>query len=254
MTYGQDGKSITITAGNAFGAWNTTNGNGYMFVDYGNSGSGGNDYTETVLYTASSTSASNLVLSEDFDKFDAIVFCINRGVEVNHINLPYLVSDLAVNINLTLISYASEYINYTITDKKTLTKSSSSGDYYVNKVVGIKYGSGGSGGGDNDDLSDKTWTLIVSTTGTSAATDIPAGTEWIVLTAEMSGIISEVARERVSNISKLLDVSQLSTWGMGYEWADTQGNHTTVSMSISSGKVTVKSGYNTVTVKAFGVA
>lgn len=37
IAYGADGKSITLTAGNAFGAMNTSNGSGYMYVDYGSS-------------------------------------------------------------------------------------------------------------------------------------------------------------------------------------------------------------------------
>lgn len=35
VSYGADGKSITITGGNAFGAFNTSNGSGLMFVYYG---------------------------------------------------------------------------------------------------------------------------------------------------------------------------------------------------------------------------
>ena len=37
IAYGADGKSITLTGANAFGAMNTSNGSGYMFVDYGGS-------------------------------------------------------------------------------------------------------------------------------------------------------------------------------------------------------------------------
>ena len=37
VAYGADGKSITFTAANAFGAMNTSNGSGYMYVDYGSS-------------------------------------------------------------------------------------------------------------------------------------------------------------------------------------------------------------------------
>ena len=37
IAYGADNKSFTITGANAFGAMNTSNGSGYMFVDYGGS-------------------------------------------------------------------------------------------------------------------------------------------------------------------------------------------------------------------------
>lgn len=125
--------------------------------------------------------------------------------------------------------------------------------YFITDASGSG-GSGGSSEGDNDDLSDKTWTLITSTTGTSAEIDIPNGTEWLVLTAEMSGRVSEVGKERISNINKLMDVAQLTIWGKGYEWADTIGNHTTISMAVNGDKVSIKSGYNTVTAKVYAVS
>jgi hypothetical protein len=41
VAYGNDGKSITITGGNPFGAFNNSDGSGYMFVSYGGGSGGG---------------------------------------------------------------------------------------------------------------------------------------------------------------------------------------------------------------------
>ena len=146
ITYGADGKSITITGGNAFGALNTSNGSGYMFVDYGD------------------------------------------------------------------------------------------------------------GSGSSEEISDMTWTELISTTGTSTAVAIPQGTKKLVLTAQLGGIVTKVAEESIANIQKLLDVSLETTWNMGGEYADTAGNHTTIAMSVSNGQVVAKSGYSTVTAKVYALS
>lgn len=51
IAYGADNKSITITGGNAFGAMNSINGSGYMFIDYGGSGGSGGSSEKTLIYT-----------------------------------------------------------------------------------------------------------------------------------------------------------------------------------------------------------
>lgn len=112
------------------------------------------------------------------------------------------------------------------------------------------YGIPGSGG---EDIADMTWTELVSTTGTSSAVAIPQGTKRLVLTAELGGIVTKVAEEKIENIQKLLDVSLQSTWNMGAEYADTAGNHTNIAMSVNNGLVTVRSGYNTVTAKVYAL-
>lgn len=146
ISYGADGKSLTITGGNAFGALNTSNGSGYMFVDYGG------------------------------------------------------------------------------------------------------------GSGSSEEISDMTWTELISTTGTSTAVAIPQGTKKLVLTAQLGGIVTKVAEESIANIQKLLDVSLETTWNMGGEYADTAGNHTTIAMSVSNGQVVAKSGYSTVTAKVYALS
>lgn len=62
IVYGADGKSFTITGGNAFGAWNTSNGSGFMFIDYGGRGGESKDISDmTWTQLASTTSTSTAV-------------------------------------------------------------------------------------------------------------------------------------------------------------------------------------------------
>ena len=82
LSYGADGKSVTINGPNAFQACNTTTGSGFMFVDYGGGGSGGSsepdisDMTWTAITSTSygqSTAAAipqgtkRLVLTAEYD-------------------------------------------------------------------------------------------------------------------------------------------------------------------------------------------
>ena len=124
-------------------------------------------------------------------------------------------------------------------------------------INGTVYNIPGSGSGSfvvSDNIAAGKWTLLASTTGTSSAVEIPAGTTNLVLTAELAGIVSVVAEEGMDVINKAIEVAQLSTWNKGYEYADTAGNHTTIAMSINNNYVTIKSGYNTVTAKVYAVA
>lgn len=67
ITYSQDEKSFTITGGNAFGAMNTTNGTGYMYVEYESSSSSGSenieDMTWTLLTSTTGTGTSTAIPS-----------------------------------------------------------------------------------------------------------------------------------------------------------------------------------------------
>lgn len=147
LSYGVDGKSFTITGGNAFGALNDADGAGFMFVDYGE------------------------------------------------------------------------------------------------------------GGGGSDNLADMTWTLLASTTSTSQAETIPADTKWLVVTAEFGGTeVALVAKESISNINKIMELSQLSKLVLSGSWRDSAGNNATPAAEISNGQVVAVSSYHTVTTKVYAVS
>lgn len=102
-----------------------------------------------------------------------------------------------------------------------------------------------------DDISEMTWTELVQTTTTSTPIAIPAGTKYLVLTAELENTVSLVTVETVKNLQKLLTVSGKTTCSKGYEYSDTAGNHTFIAMSINNDMVTISSGYATVTAKLY---
>lgn len=110
-----------------------------------------------------------------------------------------------------------------------------------------------SSGGGSDDLSEFTWTLLGSTTGTSSPIPIPDNTKYLLLTAELGGYASFVAIQSIANINKLTAETHLS-FNQGYEYSDIAGNHTTITMSVSGENVTIASGYGTVTAKVYSLS
>lgn len=106
----------------------------------------------------------------------------------------------------------------------------------------------------SEDIADMTWSSLVYTTTTSASTAIPAGTKYLVLTAELSGTVSLLGYVSIDVINKVISESGISKFNMGYEYYDTGGNHTNISMTIDSGNVVCKSGYNTVTARVYALS
>lgn len=213
---------------------------------------GGSGYREDTLYEYTDTALPNsITLSKDWNSYDAIVIDVSRSGDT-HQNITFLTSNLSTGIDIVWTGYNGEYFIYDVTNGTTLTKGNSGGsDIKIASIKGVKYG----GGSDSsEEISDMTWTELVSTTGTSTAVAIPQGTKKLVLTAQLGGIVTKVAEESIANIQKLLDVSLETTWNMGGEYADTAGNHTTVAMSVSNGQVVAKSGYSTVTAKVYALS
>lgn len=256
ITYGNDGKSFTITASNAFGAFNRSdNFTGKILAEYGEGGAvggGGMTVLDNMTRTALNTSfeLAESILNFDFliiltrwtgGSGDSFTGSFNMPVPQIEYNTGIYI-DGGNNDRMSQITF-TDATHYEIISHNTATDA----------VVGV-YGVKAGGVSRSDDLSEREWTLLAATTGTSSAAAIPAGTEFLVLTAELGGIVSQVAKESIKNINKLLNVSQLSTWNQGYEYADTAGNHTTISMSITAGAVTIRSGYNTVTAKVYAIS
>ena len=67
LSYGADGKSFTITGGNAFGALNDADGAGFMFVDYGEGGGSDGDPSGFLPHSKK----SNIICEATLDNFDA---------------------------------------------------------------------------------------------------------------------------------------------------------------------------------------
>ena len=220
---------------------------GTIYDIEGSGGGGGGAFTVTDLYDIGDAS-----LSDSIDNYDMLA--VYYGVESEFSSLSdykiFTVDDVNEMYTagkwLICTGYSTRVVYFKI-NGTTLTIGTSEGSQAILKIRGIKCG------GSSEDISDMTWTLLTSTTGTSSATAIPSGTKYLVLTAELGGYVSMVAKESLATIEKLATVAG-ATFNQGYEYADIAGNHTTIAMSVSSGDVTIKSGYNTVTAKVYAVS
>lgn len=67
LSYGADGKSVTINGANAFQSLNTPNGSGLMFVEYGGAGGSEGETSEYIPYS----NKNNIVCEATLDNFDA---------------------------------------------------------------------------------------------------------------------------------------------------------------------------------------
>ena len=101
----------------------------------------GGHVQETVLYTNSTTSAADIILSDDYTYYDELYFDFRRIAENHHYHVPYSYKTSVLNIGdyIQTYGYSNEYISWVITNATTFTKINDGGSWYVNKVVGIKY-------------------------------------------------------------------------------------------------------------------
>ena len=238
---------------------------GNVIYNIPGSGGGSGVFTDDVIYTdtTGTTGAQNITLTERLDAYDAVYFEFYFPSETTYVGanpspIQRIVESPTGASHKYFVqsypSYGNRYILLESSDGGTsasLTTSAWGENIYpaVYKIHGVKFG----GGGTVDDISDMTWTLLDSTTATSSGVAIPSGTKYLVLTAELGGYVSMVAKESIANIEKLATVAN-AIFNQGYEYADIAGNHTTISMSVNNNVVTIKSGYNTVTARVYAVS
>lgn len=148
------------------------------------------------------------------------------------------------------ISYGADGKSFTITAANAFGAFNRADSF--SGFLFVDYGEGGEG---SDNLADMTWTLLASTTSTSQAETIPGNTKWLVVTAEFGGTeVALVAKESMSNINKIMELSQLSKFILSGSWRDSAGNNATPSAEISNGQVVAVSSYHTVTTKVYAVS
>lgn len=148
------------------------------------------------------------------------------------------------------ISYGADGKSFTITAANAFGAFNRADSF--SGFLFVDYGEGGEG---SDNLADMTWTLLASTTSTSQAETIPGNTKWLVVTAEFGGTeVALVAKESISNINKIMELSQLSKFILSGAWRNSAGNNATPSAEISNGQVVAVSSYHTVTTKVYAVS
>ena len=150
LTYGADGKSVTLTGGNAFGAMNTSNGSGYMYVDYGggNGASSSGGATKDVLYNNPSGApvSTTLALSHNYTDYDIIFMKVSNATDISNFNLythtsfmPSMYGGGTERVSIQAL-YGTRVVDVTFSGA-TFTVARVDGDYRntVYQIVGIKY-------------------------------------------------------------------------------------------------------------------
>lgn len=146
-------------------------------------------------------------------------------------------------------------------DNKSITITGGNAFGALNSINGsgymfIDYGSSGGSGG-SEDISDMTWTLLTSTSGTGSATAIPSDTKYLVVAVKdtNNGKVTIAAKESISAINKVLDVLGETTYILHGYWKDQSGNdYGDASAQISNGYVTAYSSYNTLTTYVYALS
>lgn len=151
ISYGADGKSFTITASNAFGAFNRAdNFSGMMLVDYG----GGR--TEDVLFEKSYLTANpnTITLDHAFTDYDDIQFWMVKKddsgyydyLPVNNVPVEYLsdamngaISGRTNVINISGWQPMSQFLRISVTSTTQLSIAVNNSNFLIRKIVGIKH-------------------------------------------------------------------------------------------------------------------
>lgn len=109
------------------------------------------------------------------------------------------------------------------------------------------------------DLSNKTWTLLTSTTGTSAAVSIPDNTKYLAVIAKdnNNNKIAMVAFESLTNINKIMAVVNQNIYILGGYWKDQAGSDygdTSCQINITDNTLTAYSSYHTNTTYIYAIS
>lgn len=151
------------------------------------------------------------------------------------------------------ISYGADGKSFTITASNAFGAFNRADSF--SGMMLVDYGGGSEGS--SEEISDMTWTLLDSTTSTGTATPIPSGTKYIVVLSKdgNNGKVTMVAKESLSNINKVMDLLQETTYILGGYWKDQAGaDYGDTSCQISNGQVIAYSSYITNTTYVYAVS
>lgn len=102
--------------------------------------SGGDSYSQTVIYTNSGTSVSNIELTDDYTNYDSLYFeCIRTADNRSYIVPYYLLTEGITNIGHFQFFGYNEYCSYDVTDSTHFTKVNNQGNWYIKKIYGVKH-------------------------------------------------------------------------------------------------------------------
>lgn len=97
-------------------------------------------FTTALLFEAETTTAGNITLSDDYDKYDMLYFDLYRHADDVDYHTPemFLSQTLALNDYLQFIE-STGYVSYKITGKTALTLINGGYPLYIKRIVGIKF-------------------------------------------------------------------------------------------------------------------
>lgn len=114
-------------------------------IDNISGGGGGSGYKSEVLFSNSGSSIpSTITLSKSITNYDAIVFSGYRQQYPTYWASSIYLSDEMTNGRVIALTDDTMYAWYTVTDDTTLT--SAGANIVIDKIYGLKFGGGGSGG------------------------------------------------------------------------------------------------------------
>lgn len=109
-------------------------------VKFGSGGGGGSQYTETELFVNSGTSVADITLSDSLTNYDELYFDFIRIADnrTYHVPYSYKTSIIPVGSSFQCFGY-NEYASFDVASATSLTKVNNSGNWYIAKIIGIKY-------------------------------------------------------------------------------------------------------------------
>lgn len=148
LSYGADGKSVTINGANAFQSLNTPNGSGFIFVDYG--GGSGGSAVKDILYSDANGAPhlTDVALAHNIFDYDEVYFKVSNPTDIQTFNaytqqvfMPMLYNSgerwgiqALYDQRVVEITFASDGLSFQIVR--------TAGDYSNNtvyEVIGIKH-------------------------------------------------------------------------------------------------------------------
>lgn len=226
-------------------------------LKFGGGGGGEGGYEQTNLYINSGTTQpASISLSQPVTDFDAIMI---ESVNLNDahpykMTNYYLTDSMEINNYYSLIRWASsnEYVNMQLSADDTFTTISSS-NLCTTRIVGINYCKCIK----NNDISDMTWTQLISQTGGSwsAATAIPSGTEYLGIAIDHSSAVYMPKTLKLSELDKYASMLNYTIVREGIHWKhNTDQDDIYYEYDSANQTIKVYAGYSGLSVKVFAIS
>lgn len=104
------------------------------------SGGGGGSYSETELFVNSGTSVTDITLTDALTNYDELYFDFIRIADNRTYHVPYSYKTSIITVGSSFQCFGfSEYASFDVASATNLTRVNNSGNWYIAKIIGIKY-------------------------------------------------------------------------------------------------------------------